>query len=533
MRTANETCPQLTDYFELKSFKDSFKNIRADSVVNNTKLITVFEHQRLTVSDFSQAADFDWLLTQEFTVFSLKRQSGQWQLKVGHYVGIIVLPSGMTLEILPKPISASDRINSSQDPKDIAVTRLWVQQMLNDLFHKDCDRQPHYKTLGQLSGDVEALIALPVQTLPISEWLIKQFMQLIVLYKPTQAYQTVTQNHASLQGKLLIKEQLRHNGAQPHKFVSEVSYLSQQTLSNRLIKSALNLLEPLLAQSLSSPHSSLATALSTKYLSAWRGVSAFNTYELRQLSALYKSAKTQLTIQSLSRSQLYIAQQLLDWAYWLLGRQQASLQTGSSLTSNPTNNTFAAPNPPRLCLLFNMNQAFEQWASLRITMMFAQLNTDYQIQYQAQHSWLRDRWGQNCLSIRPDLLVGQHTLCGNNDNTGNDNTSNDNASADNRSVLTYSHVIDIKWKALAQANAISASDAYQLTSYAQAYQAAQVWLVYPVTDHTRQPVALQQHCLASHLELTDSTQLWLMPFNVLTATLNDWQAATKSSTSKN
>ncbi len=527
MRTANETCPQLTDYFESKSFQ----NIRADLGVDNTKVITVFEHQRLTVSDFSQAADFDWLLTQEFTVFSLKRQSGQWQLKVGHYVGIIMLPSGMTLEILPKPISASNRSNSSQDPKDIAVTRLWVQQMLNDLFHKDCDRQPHYKTLNQLSSDVEALAILPMRTLPISEWLSKLFMQLIALYKPTQDYQTTTQNHASLQGKLLIKQQLRHNGAQPHKFVSEVSYLSQQTLSNRLIKSALVLLEPLLAQSLSVQHPSLATALSNKYLSAWRTVNSFSTYELRQLTTLYHSAKTQLTIQPLSRSQLGIAQQLLDWAYWLLGRQQASLQTGSSLRLNPINNTLAAPNPPRLCLLFNMNQAFEQWASLRITMMFAQLNTDYQIQYQAQHSWLRDRWGQNCLSIRPDLLVGQHTLYDNNDNTDNDNT--DNANADNQSVLTYSHVIDIKWKALTQASAISASDAYQLTSYAQAYQAAQVWLVYPVTDHTRQPVALQQYSLATHVEQTDNTQLWLMPFNVLTATLNDWQAATKPSTSKN
>lgn len=492
--------------------------------LHDDSIITVFEHQRLTVSDFSQASDFDWLLTQEFAVFSLRRQSGQWQLKVGHYIGIIVLPSGMTLEILPKPINESNRINSyinsRQDPKDIAVTRLWVQQMLGDLFHKDCDRQPHYKTLDQLSGDVEVLASLPMQTLPISEWLIKQFMQLIALYKPTQGYQTLTQNASSLQGKLLIKEQLRHNGAQPHKMISEVSHLSQDTLSNRLIKSALGLLEPLLSQSLSSQHLSLVPSLSAKYLSAWRAVSAFSTHELRQLSALYKSAKTQLNTQPLIRSQLQIAQQLLDWAYWLLCRQQASLQTGSSLKLNHTNDTFraTASNQPRLCLLFNMNQAFEQWASLRITKMFAQFDDSYQALYQAQHSWLRDQWGQNCLSIRPDLLVGQ--------NTPRDNTYDNNY--DSTKVLTYSHVIDIKWKALAQANAISASDAYQLTSYAQAYQATQAWLVYPVIDHTRQPVALQQHRSTSRSEQTNHTQLWLMPFNVLTGTLNDWQSINKS-----
>ncbi len=241
------------------------------------------------------------------------------------------------------------------------------------------------------------------------------------------------------------------------------------------------------------------------------------TYELRQLNALYKTAKTQLNTQPLMRSQLHIAQQLLDWAYWLLCRQQASLQTGSSFKSNDIFKTTAS-NQPRLCILFNMNQAFEQWASLRITKMFTQFNEGYQALYQAQHSWLRDQWGQNCLSIRPDLLVGQNTPC--------DDTCDNNY--DNTKVLMYSHVIDIKWKALAQANAISASDAYQLTSYAQAYQAAQAWLVYPVIDHTRQPVVLQQHLSKSRSEQTNHTQLWLMPFNVLTGTLNDWQSINKS-----
>ena len=55
----------------------------ADTLVD-ISVISVFEHQRLTVKDFSQASDFSWLLAQEFEVFSLKRQRGQWQIKVGH-----------------------------------------------------------------------------------------------------------------------------------------------------------------------------------------------------------------------------------------------------------------------------------------------------------------------------------------------------------------------------------------------------------------------------------------------------------------
>ncbi len=513
MITASKTYPQATSHFESsyldsRNFKDSCRNDSAKAVSANIRVMSVFEHQRLIVSDFNQASDFNWLLTQEFAVFSLKRQSGQWQLKVGHYIGIIVLPSGITLEILPKPIHDSNHTDSRQDPRDIIVTRMWVQQMLSDLFHKDSDRRPHYKTLDQLSNDVDVLAALPMQTLPLSEWLDQQFMQLITLYKPTQDYRTTIQNNACLQGKLLLKEQIRHNRAQPHKLVSEVSYLSQETLSNRFIKSALVLLEPLLAQLVSMQHPNLLTSLSAKSLVAWRMVSALNTHELRQLDTLYKSAKRQLNTQPLKPSQVHIAQQLLDWAYWLLCRQQASLQTGSSLSLNNTaRDKLASLRQPRLCILFNMNQAFEQWASLRIAMMFTQRNNGYQTHYQLQHSWLRDQWGQNCLSIRPDLLITQNTS--NADDKNNKNTG------------IYSHVIDIKWKALAQASAISASDAYQLTSYAQAYQAEQVWLVYPVTDSQRQPVVLQQHSSTDCSQRIHQAQLWLMPFNVLTSRLND------------
>ena len=73
-----------------------------NTTMTDTHIITVFEHQRLTARDFVHVADFHWLMAQEYAVFSIKRQQGQWQLKIGHYIGIILLPSGMTLEILPK-----------------------------------------------------------------------------------------------------------------------------------------------------------------------------------------------------------------------------------------------------------------------------------------------------------------------------------------------------------------------------------------------------------------------------------------------
>ena len=82
-------------------------------------------------------------------------------------------------------------------------------------------------------------------------------------------------------------------------------------------------------------------------------------------------------------------------------------------------------------------------------------------------------------------------------------------------------MIDIKWNHLAHASAISASDAYQLSSYAQAYQAEQVWLVYPVQDNQRRAVVLKQDTQdMCNSENPSYAQLWLIPFNVLTGTIN-------------
>ncbi|ALF59943.1 hypothetical protein AOC03_07710 [Psychrobacter urativorans] len=488
-------------------------------IMRTNSVITVFEHQRLTVTDFLQAADFAWLVAQEFTVFTIKRQRGQWQLKVGHYIGIIMLPSGMMLEILPKTVASMQDTHSAQQD-NISLTRHWVQRMLTDLISGGSDspsKMPHNKNFGQFSQHLTPLLN---QTPPLSQWLATQFLQRLSAYQPSKHYQTQVYNQSRLQGKLLIKEQMRRNGAQPHKFVSEVSMLSQDMLSNRLIKSALLLLTPLFNANL------FPKPLLSKTVIAWQHVTALNPHEWRQLQPLYLSAKHQLRSQPLTQQQLQQAQQLLEMAYWLLQGQQATINASSSLHDDkqPTQSTPQL----RLCLLINMNQAFEQWASQRIAILFNQRDEHaqplYQTLYQPRDVWLRDDSGQTCLSIQPDVLI-YHMVNKYDENKKNillnkkhspHITSNDSNSKNDNHVLQCSHVIDIKWKHLAQTRDISASDAYQLTSYAQAYHAEQVWLIYPVTDHKRQPVLLTQ----AKYRVNCHAGLWLMPFNVLTGTVN-------------
>jgi len=492
-----------------------------NATTTDTHIITVFEHQRLTARDFMHVADFHWLMAQEYAVFSIKRQQGQWQLKVGHYIGIILLPSGMTLEILPKLMAKMSTKQNQQQPYDSAKssainqTRQWVQDMLADLTNSSQSKSklPNTKNLDQFSNQ---LAALPLTALPLSDWLIAQFLQRLAYYRPTKHYQTQVHNQAALQGRLLIKEQLRHNSMQPHKFVCESSVLSQEMLSNRLIKSALVLLAPLFS---ASPPS----------LQQWQQVAVLSRYELQRLELLYQQAKRQLALQPLSRQQLQAAQQLLDLAYWLL--QQSDAHTGNGIDPNPS--VALNPSQPRLCLLIDMNQAFEQWASLRIATMFQQTNSAYKPLFQTQSVWLNDAEGQACLSIRPDLLIykaaadkGAYFNLGQKKNQDDIEVS-ESESAGDCSLGSYSHVIDMKWKHLAHAGAISANDAYQLTSYAQAYHAEQVWLVYPVQDDIRQPVELRQQaynestdCRKTPDQQSNPARLWLIPFNVITGKIN-------------
>ncbi|WP_227692031.1 McrC family protein [Psychrobacter immobilis] len=483
----------------------------------DANIMTVFEHQRLMAHDFLQASDFHWLMAQEFAVFTIKRKQGQWQLKVGHYIGIVLLPSGMTLEILPKLIASASTSRPQQQSfephqnsdSDIGQIRQWVQNMLSDLINSSNQRNgksANTKSLGQFNSQVTPL---PLAAPSLSDWLARQFLQRLAHYQPTQHYQAQVDNQATLQGRLLIKEQLRRNSVQPHKFVCERSVLSQDMLSNRLIKSALVWLAPL-----------LQTAMPPKSIQLWQQVRALNYHERQRLESVYQQAKRQLALQPSSQLQAQAAQQLLELAYWLL--QRSDIQTGNGIAASLSSQPLSRP---RLCLLMDMNQAFEQWASLRIASMFEQLNKNYQALHQAQSVWLNDAEGQACLSIRPDLLIYQTP---NNDIREEKNArkhpyDNNQSTASAKETRNYSHVVDIKWKHLSHSGALSASDAYQLTSYAQAYQTGQVWLVYPVQGNVRQPVALRQQIHGSgnaDSHNSDSAKLWLMPFDVLSGTLN-------------
>jgi len=322
------------------------------------KAIITFEHSCLTAADFDDRQDFNWLIEQNFDVFRIERKQQQWQLKVSHYIGVIGLPSGGQVEILPK--LAQSQITHADE---VTQTRQWVQQMLTAVWQALLP-----KSLPNLANQL--LINPPPinHSLSLSEWLQAYFWQGFAQYVPNQQYQQFEQNQPYLQGKLLVKEQLQHNFHQPHKFYHQTENFVMDTAGNRLVKTTI---ERVIGSMASSP-------LSSPLLPQWQAVGsvARDLYD-----TLLSQALQELTaLPSLTAQRNY---NFISFCYALLTLQQASSQ-GPFLT--PT-------------WLVNMPFAFEKWVGRKIQQQFAAQNFEL-VEQKRQPLTV-----QQGLTIKPDIWL--------------------------------------------------------------------------------------------------------------------------------
>ncbi|GAA0308342.1 5-methylcytosine restriction system specificity protein McrC [Psychrobacter aestuarii] len=441
--------------------------------VEHTQVMSVFEHQRLEAQDFADAHDFAWLLAKELPVFSISRVRGRWQLKIGHHIGMVLLPSGRVLEILPKRIAGQQQ----HEDKATAVQRgrQWVSCMLADLSGQRV-QQRHYR---QFARPLTPMDAQP----PLSTWLPHQFLQQLSAYRPAAAYMTAEVNDTRLQGKLMLREHLQKNAHQPHKFACQVSRRSHNTLVNRFINSALQLLDALMTTRFAKTSVALQWQRARHY---WQRIDCLSVSERQQLAVSYQLAQRHIRTEPLSGQARLAAQQLLTLSHWLLTHQPPRTPSGSVFAAQGRDNM-----PLRLCILLNMNHAFEQWVSgcVQNQLSAHAPEAQYRVQYQPRARWLQDTAGQAHLTVQPDVVV----------------------SSRRDGQQTYSHVIDVKWKYVPHASLVGVQDAYQLMSYAAAYDAPTAWLVYPVLCPTA-PTALT---LARTPTKANTPTLWLIPFDVL------------------
>lgn len=144
-----------------------------------------------------------------------------------NYVGVICLPDGDQIEILPK----THKLTYSNADSD-AVGKKDARKNLIKML----------KATRYLPGKTVSSAALDITNMPLLDVFIQLFLaEINSLIKRgiSRHYQPKEENLAYLKGKLLVSQQIRTNLVMKHRHYMEFDELSSNRAENRLIRSAL------------------------------------------------------------------------------------------------------------------------------------------------------------------------------------------------------------------------------------------------------------------------------------------------------
>lgn len=196
------------------------------------RVISIREHGRLTTAavsatlDLAQIGetDFDWLVAVSSRLSRggarLAEIDGRKTLCVDNYVGVLELPSGAQLEIVPKITAIGD---------DLPKLRALVLKMI----------------AGALDVAPRTITQADVQTLgfPLSEWLVRQYLtslERLIKRGIRFEYQRVNAENRYLRGQLDIAKRVRQPLHLQHIFPVRHDVFTPDRAENRLIRLALN-----------------------------------------------------------------------------------------------------------------------------------------------------------------------------------------------------------------------------------------------------------------------------------------------------
>ncbi len=428
--------------------------------------IIVFEHQTLTEADFRHPADFAYLLEQDFSCFAVQFKNGKLALKSRQYLASIWLPSGMSLEILPKV---------AQDNDDaISHARVWMTHMMQDLLASKPIASPiqdasfiskkiaqfsdEYQPKHEIQGWIKHL--LQAWHYRAASLAIEQGLNFL----PKQ-YLTQAQNQPRASGKLNLPAQLKHNAHRPHYLYSE-----QQTFDE--IKDLKKLLE--VAKRMADIQQ--------------RHVENSSLQNLQKLAKHWHKRLMQVRgghgINSqLTSFQLATLRQAVTWARWLLCAESLnSLNLPDVPYVEPTQHL------PYPATLIDMNRAFEAWVTIKLQAWANESLPEHRLVAQPSFAWLHDinktDRSQTIGQLVPDICLQ--------DRQGE-----------------FTHVIDAKYKVISQIGDIASTDWQQLFTYQTYLQTEQAWLILPKTADFHQP-----QCVT-----TGKQKMWAIPFDVAQARL--------------
>ncbi len=314
-------------------------------------------------------------------------------------------------------------------------------------------------------------------------------------------YQQQQQNHPQAQGKLLIKQQLKHNSHRPH-----YRYTSQQQFSLNSLWGQFFLTSIHQLQALGIDIPPIVKQTMSQQLQSSRQAECFlDSLPPNQWQPSYQQLKHQLTSNNtqLDKHNQQQLTQALELAWFIL-------QLHNFPDTNISNNTPIQGDKLTPAVMINMQHAFEKWVTIKFAEQFANLG---KLTAQRQSVWLIN--GDNSSKqrqLQPDIIIENNNIVAS-DNLDNDYHNNvHKTDKSNKTTNKVTELIaDIKYKAINKASDISSSDLYQLFTYQQHWQAKQAWLIFPKTDGLQQP---------QHWQVTDKqgqTQLTIkvVPFDML------------------
>lgn len=451
------------------------------SVMNtyqNDSVISCFEHQRLSRQDFDHSKDFDYLIEQELPCFGIEVKRGQLILVVSHYLAKIILPSGLTLEILPKISleAASDSYKGGRQLKtdptkaldkrkaEIAQARQWVAVMLEDIGTANLAKDlaglnlaskpgfypPSYpNTPSQLVSD-SAKVDTPWYEGLLAR--IRQALQQAAIILPNR-YQTQVHNQPKAQGKLNLAAQLKNNWHRPHYLYTEQAVLGTDQVLAQFLATAWQQL-----QKLSVRPGINEINFNQKLPSSLQGVMVLPP---QSWASIYHKLKNNTATWSsqFGTVQVRVLTQAIEWGWWLL--KQGNVGESRNSTDNKS-----GAELPIAALMINMNHAFERWVLGKLQDWTSQQLATSQLIIQPSFDWLRSKPSVPKAGINTEVIQKL---------------------VPDACIMTsdgeISHVLDIKYKALAQATQVSGADWQQLYSYQQHLNCQNAWLIYPKTKN--------------------------------------------------
>lgn len=464
--------------------------------------MSCLEHQRLTQADFAHAADFEYLIKHELPCFSIEVRRGQLSLLVGHYLSKIILPSGLSLEILPKITSAQSdiRVASNQTDsfhKDIVRAREWVAAMLQDIAHDKLGKAIPAINLAAIESFSDSAVnndwshfsalalSFPESQPQLNQknqqpkssldapWYqgllvrISEVLQQAAGILPNR-YQTQVNNRPKAQGKINLSAQLKNNWHRPHYLYTEHSVFASDELLAQFLSTAWQCWQQL------SQNSPIPTNRQTP--ESLRGIQtlppsqwAVTYHKIQNDKSAWMSQFTTMQAQTITDA--------IEWSWWLL--------THSNINSAPhdqVRENWQVEGLPMPALMINMNHAFERWVLGKL------------------YNWVSDNLVSSRLVIQPKFdwlhqkLPSSNPLATSSKQTGEKSSVSIKDTTQHRVIQKLipdacivtaegkiSHVIDIKYKTIEGIAQVSGADWQQLYVYQQHLQCENAWLIYPMT----------------------------------------------------